>query len=394
MPDGREAIAVKVVGRIGEIDAADWDACAGGTNPFVSHAFLHALEESGSVGAESGWLPQHLVIEDENGRACACAPMYVKGHSQGEYVFDHGWADAFERAGGAYYPKLQVSVPFTPVTGPRLLVRPGPRRAELRSGLLGGMIEATRKYGLSSLHVTFPTEEQARFLADAGLLLRQAYQFHWINDGYEDFDGFLARLVSRKRKSIRRERRAVAASGLTLRALAGDAIEPRHWDAFYRFYVDTYDRKWGYPYLTRDFFARLSETMAENVMLVMVEDDGAFVAGALNYIGADAVYGRNWGCVADYKFLHFEACYYQAIDFAIARGLGRVEAGTQGPHKIQRGYLPQPTWSAHWIPDDGFRAAVADFLVGERAAARHEMAALARHSPFRCDSGDEDGGAR
>ncbi len=391
MPDGREAITVKIVGRIGEVDAADWDACAGGANPFVSHAFLHALEESGSVGAESGWLPQHLVIEDENGRACACAPMYVKGHSQGEYVFDHGWADAFERAGGDYYPKLQVSVPFTPVTGPRLLARPGPRQAELRSALLGGMIEATKKYGLSSLHVTFPTEEQARFLDESGLLLRQAYQFHWINDGYEDFDGFLAKLVSRKRKSIRRERRAVAASGLTLRALAGEAIEPRHWDAFFKFYVDTYDRKCGYPYRTREFFARISETMAENVMLVMVEDDGVFVAGALNYIGADAVYGRNWGCAADYKFLHFEACYYQAIDFAIARGLGRVEAGTQGPHKIQRGYLPQPTWSAHWIPDDGFRAAVADFLVHERSAAQHEMAALARHSPFRCGDGDGDG---
>ena len=390
MPDGRDAITVKIVGRIGAIDAAGWDACAGAGNPFVSHAFLYALEESGSATAEAGWMPQHLVIEDEDGRVCACAPMYVKGHSQGEYVFDHGWADAYERAGGQYYPKLQVAVPFSPVTGPRLLARPGPRAGELKGALLGGMVEATRKYEVSSLHVTFATEDDAKFMEDAGLLLRQAYQFHWLNDGYADFDDFLGALASRKRKNIRKERRAVAAAGITLRAHCGAEIEARHWDAFYRFYIDTYDRKWGYPYLTREFFALLSETMADKVVLVMAEKDGDPVAGALNIRGADGLYGRNWGCVADYAFLHFEACYYQAIDYAIAHGLARVEAGTQGPHKIQRGYLPAATWSAHWIPDASFRAAVADFLERERRAAEHEMAALARHSPFRQagDSGD------
>jgi len=391
MPDGREAIPVKLIGRIGEVAAAEWDACAGDDNPFVSHAFLHALEESGSATAETGWMPQHLVIEDESGRVAACAPMYVKGHSQGEYVFDYGWADAWERAGGRYYPKMQVSVPFTPVTGPRLLARPGPRADAMHDALVAGMLEATRQYGLSSLHVTFPTEAEAKRLEAAGLLLRQAYQFHWENDGYRSFEDFLGALSSRKRKAIRRERRNVAESGLQIRALTGGDLQPQHWDAFYRFYLDTYDRKWGGPYLTRDFFARLHETMADRVLLVMAEADGRPVAGALNLIGREALYGRNWGCVADYKFLHFEACYYQAIDFAIARGLARVEAGTQGPHKIQRGYLPRPTWSAHWIADPSFRRAVADFLTRERRAAEYEMGELADLSPFRQEDAADKG---
>ncbi len=373
---------MRIVERIGAVAAAEWDACAGADNPFISHAFLLALEESGSVSAETGWMPQHLVIEDE-GRVLACAPMYLKGHSHGEYVFDHGWADAYERAGGRYYPKLQAAVPFTPVTGPRLLTRPGPRAEELGTALIAGMVEAARKYGVSSLHVTFPTAEEAARMEAAGLLLRLGQQFHWENRGYEDFEEFLAALASRKRKDIRKERARVAEAGVRVEALTGDAIRPRHWDAFYRFYIDTYDRKWGFPYLTREFFDRLSATMADRVLLVMAEQDGAYIAGALNLVGSDAVYGRNWGAVREVKYLHFEACYYQAIDFAIARGLARVEAGTQGPQKIQRGYLPMATYSAHWIRDPALASAVADFCDRERQAVEYEMRALARHSPYR-----------
>jgi len=392
VPDGGEAATVKIQGRIADVDATGWDACAGiGSaceNPFVSHAFLNALEESQSATAEAGWLPQHLVIEDAAGRVVACAPMYVKSHSQGEYVFDHAWADAYERAGGRYYPKLQVAVPFTPVTGPRLLVQPGADAERNRELLIAGMLEVTRQSELSSLHVTFPTETEAVSMEKAGMHLRMGQQFYWENEGYEDFEGFLARLTSRKRKSIRKERRAVTEAGISVRALVGAEIEPRHWDAFHHFYIATYDRKWGYPYLTREFFSLLGERMAEQVVLVVAEKDGRIVAGALNIRGGDALYGRNWGCAGDFKFLHFEACYYQAIEFAIANRLARVEAGTQGLHKIQRGYLPRPTWSAHWIRDERFRDAVADFCRRERRAVEQEVTYLAKQSPFRQREGN------
>ena len=383
MPDGQEPTTIRVIDSIGAVEAARWDACAGDGNPFVAHAFLAALEDSGSVRAETGWLPQHLLAESGAGELLGVAPMYLKGHSYGEYVFDHGWAAAYERAGGRYYPKLQVAVPFTPVPGPRLLVKPGPLAESVREILIQGMVEVARRSGVSSLHVTFADETDARALAEAGLMIRTGYQFHWANRGYDSFDDFLAALSSRKRKAIRKERREVAESGIQIRVLTGDAIEPRHWDAFFRFYMDTSDRKWGSPYLTRDFFTRLGATMADRVVLVMAEDRGRLVAGALNLRGTDALYGRNWGCVGDYRFLHFEACYYQAIEYAIAHRLARVEAGAQGEHKIQRGYLPVATRSAHWIRDPGFAAAVQDFLRREQRAVERDMEALAGFSPFR-----------
>jgi len=383
MPDGGDAISIRVVEGVDAVGAGAWDACAGPDNPFVGHAFLKALEDSSSVGAEAGWLPRHLVMEDSAGGLLAAAPMYVKGHSYGEYVFDHGWADAYERAGGRYYPKLQVAVPFTPVPGPRLLVRPGPGAERSREILIAGMVETARRLGVSSLHVTFPTEAEARVLEAAGLMLRRGQQFHWHNQGYESFDDFLAALSSRKRKAIRKERRQVAESGVRLYALSGADIAPRHWDAFFAHYISTSDRKWGYPYLNREFFECLGASLADKVVLVMAEDDGKLVAGALNLRGNDAIYGRNWGCLGHYKFLHFEACYYRAIDYAIEHKLARVEAGAQGPHKIQRGYLPVATWSAHWFRDQGFADAVADFLRREGAAMEAESHMLGQSSPYR-----------
>jgi predicted N-acyltransferase len=383
MPDGRESITLKVVGDIADVEAAQWDACAGTANPFVSHAFLLALEESRSVGRQAGWLPYHLIAQDAAGALVGAVPAYVKSHSQGEYVFDHGWAQAYEEAGGRYYPKLQVAVPFTPVPGPRLLVRPGSEAGVVRQTLIAGLVTVAERSGVSSLHVTFPDETDAAALRESGLLMRAAYQFHWANRGYTCFDDFLAELSSRKRKAIRKEREGVRAQGLQVHALTGGAIEARHWDAFHRCYMATGNSKWGRPYLTRDFFHRLGAAMADRVLLVMAEDDGQLVAGALNLIGSDALYGRNWGCLGEYPYLHFEACYYQAIDFAIARGLARVEAGAQGEHKIQRGYLPVHTWSAHWIENESFAAAVADFLKRERRAVDREIEALAEFSPFR-----------
>ncbi len=391
MPDGREALGARLIERIADIPAADWDACAGTDFPFVTHGFLHALETSGSVGERTGWVPRHLVVEDAGGQLVAAVPMYLKGHSYGEYVFDWGWADAWERAGGQYYPKLQASVPYTPVTGPRLLVRPGPDEAAFRDAAISGLLQVTDKLGVSSLHVTFPTAAEADRMEELGLVRRMGQQFHWFNRGYATFDDFLAELSSRKRKQIRRERREVADAGLSVRALTGGEIEARHWDAFFRFYVDTYDRKWGQPYLTRGFFQQIGETMADRIVLVMVEHDGVPVAGALNIQGAEALYGRNWGCAADFRFLHFETCYYQAIEFAILNGIQTVEAGTQGHHKLQRGYMPVPTWSAHYIPDAGFRRAVADFCEHERRAIEQEMEALAKHSPYRQDGNSSTG---
>ena len=386
MPDGREPTTVKVLGSLGEVPAAQWDACAGADDPFLSHAFLSALEESASASAHSGWLPQHLVVEDRDGTVIAAAPLYLKSHSYGEYVFDWSWADAYERAGGRYYPKLQSAVPFTPVTGRRLLVRPGAdaeTESELADVLAAAMVTLGERLGVSSVHVNFPTEAEWRRLGDHGLLLRTGQQYHWRNRGYESFDDFLASLSSRKRKVIRRERRAVADQGIVLSTLTGDAIAERHWDAFYGFYRDTSDRKWGSAYLTRAFFSLIGETMAGNVVLVLAEADGRYVGGALNLMGRDTLYGRYWGCAEAYRFLHFEACYYRAIDFAIARGLTWVEAGAQGPHKIQRGYLPRRTYSAHWIADAEFRRVIERYLAEERAAVEDEMEILGQRSPFR-----------
>lgn len=383
MADGDRAITAKVVSHIGEIDAAAWDACAGSVNPFVGHAFLSALEDSGSVSADTGWLPQHIVVEDPEGGIAAAAPLYLKGHSYGEYVFDHGWAHAYERAGGEYYPKLVCAVPFTPVPGPRLLVRPGPGAENARTALVAAMLELTRQLKISSLHVNFLPEEQWQALGRAGFLQRIGQQYHWENRGYETFDDFLSALNSRKRKAIRKERREVTDLGVTCRALTGAEIEPPHWDHFYRFYRNTSDRKWGSAYLNRSFFTLLGERLADRVVLVIAEAEDKVVAGALNLRGEDTLYGRNWGCSRRYPFLHFEACYYQAIDYAIRHGLKRVEAGAQGQHKIQRGYLPVPTYSAHWIADAGFRSAVAEYLERERAAIGEDIDDLAELSPFR-----------
>jgi predicted N-acyltransferase len=389
MPDGHEPVSIKVVRSIFDIDAGQWDACAGDADPFISHAFLSILEASGSANPESGWVAQHLTIENEAGALLACAPLYLKDHSYGEYVFDWGWADAYQRAGGSYYPKLQSAVPFIPATGRRLLVRPG-APASLATVLASGMMQLATRLGVSSVHVTFPTEAEWRALGDAGYLLRLGRQFHWENRGYKTFDDFLATLSSRKRKAIRKERRSVAESGVAVKALTGDAIEVRHWDAFYQFYLNTTDRKWGPSYLTRAFFSLLHETLRDRVVLIMAEADGNLVGGALNLLGADTLYGRNWGCSEDYKFLHFEACYYRAIDFAIKRGLKWVEAGAQGTHKIQRGYLPRTTYSAHWIADPSLKRAVARFLDEERHQNAHEMDLFAAKSPYRQEDGAQD----
>jgi predicted N-acyltransferase len=383
MPDSGEAIAIRLVERIEKIGAAAWDACAGGDSPFLIYAFLHALEASGSATAQTGWRPQHLVAEDSRGRIVGVVPMYLKSHSYGEYVFDHGWADAYRRAGGRYYPKLQVSVPFTPVTGPRLLIADRPDRAAIRAGLVEALETVAERSRVSSLHVTFCTDEEAEAFAAGGFLIRSGFQYHWENHGYRSFDYFLAALSHGKRKSIRKERRDVTAQGVEVVALSGGELRPEHWDKFFEFYHATSDRKWGAPYLTREFFTLLHETMADKVVLMMARKDGQWVAGALNLAGRDALYGRNWGSYGDFRFLHFEACYYRAIDVAIERGLSRVEAGAQGEHKVQRGYLPQPTWSAHWIRDPGFREAVQRFLEQETAMIRHEIAELNQHSPFK-----------
>ena len=383
MPDGGEAISVQVLGSIAEAPAVAWDACAGAHNPFVSHAFLSALEASGSAVPERGWQPRHLVVPDRDGGYLGAVPLYLKSHSYGEYVFDWGWADAYERAGGSYYPKLQACAPFTPVTGPRLLVRPGAEADSVAAALIAAMEELARRTGVSSLHVTFCSDADWARLGAAGFLQRTGRQFHWQNRGYGSFDDFLGSLASRKRKAIRKERRKVAESGITLRALRGEAIEPGHWDTFHRFYLATTESKWGNPYLTRDFFHRLGATLPERVVLVVAEDRGELVAGALNLLGTDVLYGRNWGALGHTRFLHFEACYYQAIEFAIAHGLSRVEAGAQGEHKIQRGYLPVPTYSAHWIADPAFREAVERFLEQERLEVDYEISALAEYAPFK-----------
>jgi len=372
------SVTARIAEGVTSIPAAQWNACAGDVNPFVSHAFLAALESSGSATAETGWQPLPIVIDGPCGTPAAIVPAYAKSHSQGEYVFDHAWADAWERAGGRYYPKLQAAVPFTPVPGPRLLLRD----AALAPGLIAGLEAVTDQNRLSSAHVTFLDEAQLPLFEQAGWLIRSGTQFHWHNDGYAGFDDFLAALSSRKRKAIRKERER-AVEGLTIRHLAGPEITETHWDAFWAFYQDTGSRKWGRPYLTRPFFSMLGEAMGDKVLLMLAERDGRPIAGALNLIGGDALYGRYWGCTEEIPFLHFELCYYQAIDAAIARGLSRVEAGAQGEHKLARGYAPVTTWSAHYLPDPNFRRAVAEYLERERAAVVHEQEFLDGLTPFR-----------
>ncbi len=390
MADPAPTFSLSLHSSIGAVDPIGWDACGGVDNPFVSHAFLSAVEDSGSAGRRTGWMPQHAVLRDGNGRLLAAAPMYAKSHSYGEYVFDHGWANAFEQAGGRYYPKLQVAAPFSPVPGPRLLVHPdaGYPAPVLMAALAGALRQACGELSLSSVHVTFCHEDEWEALGDAGWLQRIGMQFHWENAGYGSFDDFLGALSSRKRKGLRRERRDANAAGLQFRTLQGLEITARHWKAFHRFYMSTVDRKWGSAYLTERFFPLLSERLGDKVVLMLAEQDGRPVAGALNLLGRDALYGRNWGCIGDWPFLHFELCYYRAIDFAIERGLKRVEAGAQGEHKIQRGYLPRPTYSAHWIEHPGLRAAVSDYLEQERPARLEEMKALSTLSPYR--RGDEE----
>ncbi len=373
-----EPISARIAEGVASIPAAQWDACAGDGNPFLSHAFLSALEASGSVGPATGWQSLPIVIEDADGVPAAIAPAYAKSHSQGEYVFDHAWADAYERAGGRYYPKIQVAVPFTPVPGPRLLLRD----PALAPALIAGIAALTDNNRLSSAHATFVDEAQLPLFEQAGWLVRAGTQFHWHNRDYADFDAFLSDLSSRKRKAIRKERER-AIEGLTIRHLTGAEITEAHWDAFWVFYQDTGSRKWGRPYLTRSFFSLLGEAMGDRVLLMLAERDGRPIAGALNLIGADTLYGRYWGCVEDVPFLHFELCYYQAIDAAIARGLARVEAGAQGEHKLARGYAPVTTWSAHYIPDPGFRRAIADYLAHERDAVAQEQDYLGELAPFK-----------
>ncbi len=375
---------------ISEVAPEAWDRCADPDaqadgarplDPFTAHRFLSALEESGSVGPGTGWEPFHLEAR-RGDEIIAVAPMYAKAHSRGEYIFDFAWAEAYARAGGAYYPKLQIAVPFTPVTGRRFLVRRG-FEAEGRAALVAGAVRAAAESGLSSLHVTFCTQGEAEAGQAMGLLHRIGQQYHWHNEGYGDFDDFLAALSSRKRKAIRKERARARGFGGTIHMLTGNEILPAHWEAFWAFYQDTGARKWGRPYLTRAFFDLIHETMRDDVLLVMARREGRWIAGALNFIGREALFGRYWGAIEDHPCLHFELCYYRAIEYAIAEGLARVEAGAQGEHKIARGYVPACVHSLHWIADPGFRAAVADYLEAEREAVGEEIEALARHAPFR-----------
>ena len=380
-------IEVTVHGGLDAIEPAEWDACAGDgglppVDPFTTHRFLHALETSGSVGPRTGWAPRHLVARIDDGTAIAVMPLYAKGHSQGEYIFDHSWAHAWERAGGDYYPKLQGAVPFTPATGRRFLTRPG-FEAQGRAALMQGALALAERGEVSSLHVTFCTAEEREWGEAVGLMGRTTQQFHWHNRGYADFDAFLADLASRKRKTIRRERARAQAFGGDIVALTGDDLRPEHWDAFWRFYQDTGARKWGHPYLTRGFFDAVQETMRDDVLLVMARREGRWIAGALNFLGRDALYGRYWGCTEEHDCLHFELCYYQAIEAAIARGLSRVEAGAQGEHKLARGYLPAEIHSLHWIADERFARAIADYLRQEAAAVDEEIEILTSFGPFR-----------
>lgn len=372
---------------LAEIGQANWDACANPSglayNPFLSYSFLNALEQSHSAVAETGWAPYHLALESDQG-LLGVAPMYLKSHSQGEYVFDHGWADAFERAGGHYYPKLQLAVPFTPATGRRLLTKQTETSAEPEKCLLAGVMQVAQKLDVSSVHITFADKSQWQTMGELGFLQRTHNQFHWQNPGYACFDDFLADLSAKKRKNIRRERRGAMENGISVEWLTGKDITEAHWDDFYHFYMDTGARKWGSPYLRRDFFSLIGQTMADDLLLIMCKRAGRYVAGAINFIGGDCLFGRNWGCIEHHPYLHFEVCYYQAIDFAIERRLARVEAGAQGQHKLARGYMPTHTYSAHWIANGSFRDAVERYLADERHHTQQEIDYLSEeHSPFR-----------
>ena len=384
-----QEIEIRIVSRLADIGQTEWDACAcpeavdgaRPNDPFTTYRFLSALEQSGSVGAGTGWQPQYLTAVID-GQMIAAAPLYAKSHSQGEYIFDHNWAHALERAGGRYYPKLQISVPHTPATGRRFLVRPGFEESGF-AALVQGAVQLTDSNELSSLHVTFCTGDEAKRAEKIGLMIRKNQQFHWLDGGYADFDGFLASLSSRKRKNIRKERVQAQGFGGEIHTFTADQIQPEHWDAFWEFYQDTGARKWGTPYLTRAFFDIAQETMRNDMALVLAQRNGRWVAGALNFIGANSLYGRYWGCAEHHPCLHFEVCYYQAIDFAIAHGLATVEAGAQGEHKLARGYLPTPTWSLHWLRDQGFSNAVEDYLKAERDAVDHEIEVLTEYGPFK-----------
>ncbi len=384
MPDP----AIRIVEKISSVPRAEWDrldgAHRGGRipyNPFVSHAYFSALEESGSAVTRAGWQPRHIALTGEDGKIAAALPCYGKSHSQGEYVFDHAWADAYERAGGRYYPKFQCTVPFTPASGPRLLVADG--RTELKSSLSKALREETDRLGLSSAHVTFLQQDDLSVLEADGYLHRTDQQFHFLNKDYSSHEDFLAELSSSKRKNLRKERRSALESGISIDWLTGSDLTEDIWDQFFAFYMDTGSRKWGRPYLTREFYSLIGERMADDILLVMAKREGRYVAGAINFIGEDALYGRHWGCIEDHPFLHFEVCYHQAIDFAIARKLDRVEAGAQGEHKLARGYLPVTTHSAHYIAHPGLRNAVADYLKREREAIAETGEYLSEHSPFR-----------
>jgi predicted N-acyltransferase len=401
-----QALRIRVLPAIADIAAASWDACAGGAgaNPFTRHAFLSALETSKSATARTGWQPQHLVAEAPppfpspasggglgGGGVVGVAPCYLKSHSRGEYVFDRGWAEAYEHAGGSYYPKLQVTVPFTPATGRRLMVAPGADVDVIQPVLAQGLVELARLRDASSAHITFMTEPEWRALGERGFLLRTDQQFHWENGGFATFDDFLAALSSRKRKTIRRERRdALAAAGIEVVWLNGADLTEAAWDAFFAFYMETGSRKWGRPYLTRQFYSLIGQTMADETVLIMAKRAGRFIAGAINFIGDGTLFGRHWGAVEHHPFLHFEICYYQAIEYAIAHRLARVEAGAQGEHKLARGYLPSTTYSAHYIADPAFRRAVDDYLKRERAYVEAAGQELREASPFRKCSGGED----
>ncbi|MCW6508022.1 GNAT family N-acetyltransferase [Lichenifustis flavocetrariae] len=391
-------IRIRVASSLSEVPPAEWNACANPGlddissdcgfqaethNPFLSHAFLHALEASKSVGGRSGWSPAHLLIDGPDGKVAAAVPAYLKSHSQGEYVFDYGWADAYQRAGGDYYPKVQVSVPFTPVTGRRLLVRPGADLARMRAGLLAGLEALRDKTDSSSVHLTFLNRDDWEALGAEGFLQRTDQQFHFRNEGYGTFEDFLTALASRKRKMIRRERKEALAPGISVEWVTGRDITEAHWDAFWAFYMDTGSRKWGRPYLTRKFFSLIGDSMADRILLVMAKRAGRYIAGAINFIGDRALYGRNWGAIEEHPFLHFEVCYYQAIDFAITHKLARVEAGAQGEHKLARGYGPVETYSAHRIADQRLARAVADYLAQERRQVASAIEMYGEHTPFR-----------
>ncbi|MBY3220135.1 GNAT family N-acetyltransferase [Rhizobium laguerreae] len=386
-----DELSIRVERSFTAISPESWSRLSGASktcaaiayNPFVSHAFLSSLEESGSADAETGWLGHHLLLETGRGELIGALPGYLKNHSQGEYVFDHGWADAFERAGGRYYPKLQCSIPFTPATGPRLLVAEGLQRLPIQSTIAESLKEVVRRLGISSAHITFVPDEEIGVFEMDGYLHRTDQQFHFINDGYADHEDFLETLASRKRKALRKERRAALENGISIDWLTGRDLTERIWDQFFKFYMDTGGRKWGRPYLTRKFYSLIGERMADDILLVMAKRDGRYIAGAINFIGGDTLYGRHWGCIEDHPFLHFEVCYHQAIDFALSKGLKRVEAGAQGEHKLARGYLPVTTHSAHYVAHAGLRRAIGDYLARERADVEQMSELLTEHSPFR-----------